>query len=167
MCLVFQKCHKGYSHETWRWVYEYRSSHSYSDTHKYRPLSSSLMCFMVYVSVPRSSVPRAVKGSVLYHLYFLTGRSGVLLQVRVTFVPSCMSPGGQMDTDVCGASVWERTLHVWLHVSLIWYVWHMKNKSVLPFTKDTQDWQTWTIVGCIHTHTHTHMHLHLHLHLVI
>src|SRR4029434_2187443 len=92
----------------------------------------------------------------------------MLVQVRVTSVPSCMFPWGLMDTDVCGASVRENITFLITCVTNRICLTHAEQECVSHYGKNTRMTNmnhcrlyshTYTSMKtCTHEHTHTHTH---------
>src|SRR4029434_4188178 len=88
----------------------------------------------------------------------------MLVQVRVTSVPSCMSPGGQMDTDVCGGSVRENITCLITCVTNMICLTHEEQECLALYKRDTRVTNTNHSRLYLHTYTHTHANMFTHKH---
>src|SRR4029434_536334 len=88
--------------------------------------------------------------------------SDVLVQVRVTPVPSCMFPWRLMDTDVCGASVRDTITCLITCVTKGICLTHAKQEFVSLYLRQTR---LTNMNHCrLYTHTYTSMKTCTHVH---
>src|SRR4029434_7974048 len=96
--------------------------------------------------------------------------SDVLVQVRVTPVPSCMFPWRLMDTDVCGASVRETITCLITCVTKGICLTHAEQEFVSLYLRQTRltnmnhcRLYTHTHIYCMHENMYPHTHLLIHM----